>query len=658
MATKLTKIINELLNSPSPVSTVEICDQYIKDSGCQIVCDKLSSIDTIQTINFRGNDIQQIGAEAIIKLIHHNANINTLKLEWNLLGLNSALSVLCEGLKLSSVRYLDLRNNKIDSNGGKILSEMLIYNQTLNHLDLRWNNLGLIGGEYILQTLQADNENHSLTECLLSGNQIPVQILRSIDVELDKNKKQKLQIKLSPDSLPEPQSNLDKDERIDDVQIDQNGTIETLQQEINELFGDNSKLKEENDEMKLKIAELESENLDFADTQAIAEIKANELEKTISSLTGKYDAERAEMQQKIKELEIKCDEMFKSRHTDKMEFDQIKCSIQNSNDIQINQLRELKDTELNKLRKDVSELHIELNELKSANNTLRSEILENEINSERKCIEFETNLRSECNKNLSDKISDLQENISSIKKSRDDLEFEMKQEKEKYVGLIEQIEADKKQYQQWLNDEQKNKTKLEAEIRTKSMEIQKYTNVITQKNQQIESLKIGLKETQKSIKTLENEHQISMKRVLAQHNRQTLMLEKSLRESEQRLTISEHRKRNMELRIIKIEEEERRKIAAVSEAIKCLTNSFCISTPYGSKYGGCVEDVVEQKESEKVVKVSKKSKEKVVDETIIEIMDDDDDDEVDFMRDHDTFNHRKKKKNKKKSAKSSKNSTK
>merc|ERR1712228_1145829 len=114
--------------------------------------------------------------------------------------------------------------------------------------------------------------------------------------------------------------------------------------------------------------------------------------------------------------------------------------IQASNDIQINQLRECKDSELNKLRKSVNALHIEMNELKSTNNTLRSEILENEINAERKYIEFETNLRSECNKNLSDKIGDLQQNITSIKKPRDELEFEMKQEKEKYDGLIEQIE--------------------------------------------------------------------------------------------------------------------------------------------------------------------------------------------------------------------------
>merc|ERR1712228_767581 len=81
--------------------------------------------------------------------------------------------------------------------------------------------------------------------------------------------------------------------------------------------------------------------------------------------------------------------------------------------------------------------------------------------------------------------------------------------------------------------------------------------------------------------------------------------------------------------------------------IKCLTNSFCISTPYQTKYNGLV-DAVEQKEkeSEKVIKVTKSNKNKVVDETIIEIMDDDED-EVDFMRDHNTFNHRKKKKSKK-----------
>merc|ERR1712087_498233 len=101
---------------------------------------------------------------------------------------------------------------------------MLIYNQTLNHLDLRWNNLGLIGGEYILQTLQSDADHHSLSECLLSGNQIPVQILRSIDAELDNHKKQRLQIKMSTDTMSEMQSELDSNLQIDDVHNNQNDT--------------------------------------------------------------------------------------------------------------------------------------------------------------------------------------------------------------------------------------------------------------------------------------------------------------------------------------------------------------------------------------------------------------------------------------------------
>merc|ERR1711933_65711 len=131
-----------------------------------------------------------------------------------------------------------------------------------------------------------------------------------------------------------------------------------------------------------------------------------------------------------------------------------------------------------------------------------------------------------------------------------------------------------------------------------------------------------------------------MKRVLAQHNRQTLMLEKSLREREQRLTISEHRKRNLELQMVKIEDEERRKIGAVSEAIKCLTNSFGIlnmNVGVDEAYKHH-DDVVEHKEEDTVDRVIKKKKEtnvreKVVDDTIIEIMEDDED-EIDFMRDH------------------------
>merc|ERR1712154_11399 len=115
----------------------------------------------------------------------------------------------------------------------------------------RWDNLGSVGGEYILQTLVGDDNeyNHTLTECLLSGNQIPVQILRSIDSELTKNKNKNIQ----NDTISELE--IERDSIIEIKPSDE--TIEVLQEEINDLFVNNTSLKEENERMKIKIAELE-----------------------------------------------------------------------------------------------------------------------------------------------------------------------------------------------------------------------------------------------------------------------------------------------------------------------------------------------------------------------------------------------------------------
>jgi len=699
MASKIQKIVDELTSSSQPLHVVEIYDQYMQDEGCRFLCNKLSSIDSVHTIDLRGNDIQETGVQSLVQLIQQNRNIKTLKLEWNLIGLHDALSVLCDGLISSNIMHLDLRNNKIDSNGGKILGDMLANNTTLRHLDLRWNNLGSIGGQCILHTLQqTEHTNCTLTECLLSGNQIPVHILRSIENQLKKHKQLQLHANtkennpacsssssssLSPSSCSEPNETkistqmkpaLETESELDNVDLatdDKNETIESMQQEINELFATKTSLNEDNEMAKIKIAELETENADFKDSSKVLENEKKRLEDELAAMQKTYDTDTEQLKQKIHELQVGLDETCKSRQSDKCEFDSIRESIQNQHEIEVNKLRETKEFELNSLRKTMNELHIEINELKTSNNSLRSEILQNEIVSERKCIEFEKNLRQECNQTLSERILDLERNIEAIKQSRDALEVEMKSETQKYQHLVEKIEAEKQQYQEWLNEEQKRKSRLETEQRSLGMELQKSSNVITQKNQQIESLKIGLKETQKSIKSLEKEHTTSMKRVLSEHNRQVLALEKSLRECEQRLTITEHRKRNLELRVAKIEDEEQRKIAAVYDAIKCLRTSFELYQ-YPNKDENA--EFKEQAEEEEVVvmkkgKKKKKEKEKEKDknkknnasttmsiqdgddeETIIEIIDDDEDAMMaefeDFMRDHSAFNSHKKKKNK------------
>jgi len=141
------------------------------------------------------------------------------------------------------------------------------------------------------------------------------------------------------------------------------------------------------------------------------------------------------------------------------------------------------------------------------------------------------------------------------------------------------------------------------------------------------------------------------------------------------LTISQHRKRNLELRIQKIEDEEQRKIAAVHDAIKCLTNSFSMQTLFQINHQNDDDFMTEKKENNEIlneIKITKKkkslikpakskskSKSKSVkknknkhidkifddddDETIIEIIDDDFEEDTDYMIDHNTFNNRQKK---------------
>jgi hypothetical protein len=83
---------------------------------------------------------------------------------------------------------LDLRNNKINSDGGLQIALMLSRNSSLKSLDLRWNSIGKDGSSAILSSLSS---NHTLTECQLSGNDIPTEIARSIAECLHRNKTQR-----------------------------------------------------------------------------------------------------------------------------------------------------------------------------------------------------------------------------------------------------------------------------------------------------------------------------------------------------------------------------------------------------------------------------------------------------------------------------------
>jgi Ran GTPase-activating protein (RanGAP) involved in mRNA processing and transport len=70
-----------------------------------------------------------------------------------------------------------LRNNQISHTSAIELSNSISANTSLETLDLRWNNIGLVGGKAILSSLK---KNNSLYKLELTGNNIPDDIVDSI----------------------------------------------------------------------------------------------------------------------------------------------------------------------------------------------------------------------------------------------------------------------------------------------------------------------------------------------------------------------------------------------------------------------------------------------------------------------------------------------
>ncbi|CAF1206875.1 unnamed protein product [Didymodactylos carnosus] len=133
---------------------------------------------TCKTLELKGNNIHGGATEALAKLMRKNKTLRNLRLEWNQLGQmdTPAFSVFCDALADNKgLIELDLRNNSISH----------FYIQSP---DLRWNNVGLIGGRALLAVCES---NSTLTDIQLVGNNIPDDIMQSIANALVKNEERR-----------------------------------------------------------------------------------------------------------------------------------------------------------------------------------------------------------------------------------------------------------------------------------------------------------------------------------------------------------------------------------------------------------------------------------------------------------------------------------
>uniref|UniRef100_A0A8C5QCQ2 Leucine rich repeat containing 45 n=1 Tax=Leptobrachium leishanense TaxID=445787 RepID=A0A8C5QCQ2_9ANUR len=173
------EVLGVLFQNDVTFTHVDLSDCMLSEEGAKLLLQGFCNNSTIKVLDLKGNNLRAEGAEALGKLLRHNSSLTSLTLEWNSLGmLEDAFSMLCDGLSFNqTLQKLDLRNNQISHTGAEELALALKRNVTLQELDLRWNNIGLLGGRAMLSCMET---NRSLLKLELSGNNIPSDVLKAI----------------------------------------------------------------------------------------------------------------------------------------------------------------------------------------------------------------------------------------------------------------------------------------------------------------------------------------------------------------------------------------------------------------------------------------------------------------------------------------------
>ena len=176
------KALAEMLggNGAESSGTVNTTLEHVNLSGCSIgpvgaqhLAQALCVNTSVKTLNLRDNDLRDEGAKALAEMLGGNGaessgTVNTtlehVDLSWCRIGPVGAqhlAQALCVNTSLS-VETLKLNGNPLGDEGAKTLAEMLggngaessgTANTTLEHVDLRWCRIELVGAQHLAQAL-------------------------------------------------------------------------------------------------------------------------------------------------------------------------------------------------------------------------------------------------------------------------------------------------------------------------------------------------------------------------------------------------------------------------------------------------------------------------------------------------------------------------
>jgi len=175
------------LDANREASTLSLAYASISDEGITEVAKFIRDNPFVKYLDLRGNSIQAKGAQILANGIKINRSLRSLNLKWNSIGRDaSGVQALCDVLKFNlTIGHVDLRNNRVNNVGAKAIGEMLTANTTISHLDLSWNDLGVDGGIALLDGLK---HNSTIIDCQLSGSKVGEETLHEVAFLLRRNR--------------------------------------------------------------------------------------------------------------------------------------------------------------------------------------------------------------------------------------------------------------------------------------------------------------------------------------------------------------------------------------------------------------------------------------------------------------------------------------
>ena len=439
----------------SPNEMIQYQNQLMRENDWRLLKRNISESKQITTIILSGVNIDGEGLKNIGEIISSNSQIKNLKIEWNYLDeYSQEFDFFCDCVTKSSLIYLSLNNNKINSTLSRSLQKIIIYAKNLQFLDLRWNEIGNEGAKLIVSSL---GNNKTLLELNLIGNKINGDTLRDVNEHMIRNKDFQSYL-YSPDNVNYTKLKSDKKETNVLSDIDSTIPLKIIEKEKSI----SNEFKSRYDVQLIENAKLEKQNKEYEKLLELERQKLNEMKKNFDQSVGIESSNRKKAEDLIINLKEENSRLKIENENLRNEIDNIKDQCQKEknslNDI-INQLKgslERKDSEYSE------KYNILNNEFQKINKTLNNSITK--MVNESETLKKDFNVK---NKNSYDefdkKLRENEDEIQKLKEQNQILQKEISDLKKNSLDEKMDLEMQYKSREARLLDDEQNKNLMEKE---------------------------------------------------------------------------------------------------------------------------------------------------------------------------------------------------